>query len=55
MNYQAFKKFVTENGYTISILRCDNAPPTDALLDLMDRVGLNRYESFVLRLQQESK
>ncbi len=53
MNYAAFKKLVQVKGWTIRFLRSDDASPTEELLDVMDAVGLTRYESFVLRLQQE--
>lgn len=53
MTYAEFKAIVREHGWTIRQLRSDDAPPTPELLELMDRIGLARYERFVLRLQQE--
>lgn len=53
MTYARFKTIVAENGWTIRQLRSDDAPPTAALLDLMDRLGLHNYERYVLRLQAE--
>lgn len=37
-------------GYTLSQLRCDE-PPTPDLLDLIDLVGMDRWERYVGRLQ----
>lgn len=44
-----FKQLIAERGYTKAQLRCDVAPGPD-LLDLMDRIGLSRYESWITRL-----
>jgi hypothetical protein len=55
MNYDEFKALVLANGWTIRQLRSDDAPPSPELLDLMDRIGLVRYERFVLRLQREAQ
>ena len=54
MSYTQFKAFVFKKGWTTAQLRCD-VPPTDELLAFMDSVGLNRYESFVIRLEKESQ
>lgn len=53
MNYAMFKKIVTANGWTLRTLRCDDAPPPAEMLELMDRVGLAKYERFVLRFERE--
>ncbi len=53
MTYDNFKKIVTERGWDIATLRCDNAPPTPELLDVMERFGLTRYENFTLRYERE--
>lgn len=50
MTYSQFKVVVAE--VSIRQLRCDE-PPTDALLAIMDRVGIDRYERYVLRLEAE--
>ena len=52
MNYAAFKKAVLSSGWTVAQLRCD-VPPTADILDLMDVVGLNKYEKFVLKFIAE--
>jgi hypothetical protein len=54
MNYATFKRRVQENGWTLSQLRCDE-PPTDELLAVMDTLGLEKYERFVLRLEAETR
>jgi hypothetical protein len=53
MNYAMFKKVVREKGWTLPLLRSENAPPTGELLDFMTGIGLYRYESFVLRYERE--
>jgi hypothetical protein len=50
MSYQRFCKEVS--GYSIGQLRCDDAAPTEGLLALMDRIGLEQYERYVLRLER---
>jgi hypothetical protein len=44
---------VKAKGWTIRVLRSDDAPPSDDLLALMDQVGLGTYEQYVLRLERE--
>ncbi len=53
MTYVAFKKWAAKEGLTLAQLRCDDAPPTGPMLDVMDRIGLAAYERFVARLQRE--
>ena len=52
MNYSEFKQFVSQNQWSISVLRC-NAPPPAELFAVMDELGLDTYERFVLRYEQE--
>ena len=52
MRYADFKALVAKMGWTMPQLRCDE-PPTEDLLVLMDALGLDRYERFVLALQAE--
>ena len=54
MTYTEFKKWVAGMGLTLAQLRCDDAPPTSQMLEVMDRIGLATYERFVGRLQRES-
>lgn len=35
-------------------LRCE-IPPTEAVLELMDEVGLNRYERYVLKVEESRR
>jgi hypothetical protein len=53
MTYEAFREVVKAKGWTIRVLRSDDAPPSDDLLALMDQVGLGTYEQYVLRLERE--
>ena len=53
MTYQQFKKWVAERGYTVRQLRCDDAPPTAEMEEVMSRIGLDRYERYVLRYERE--
>lgn len=53
MKYEEFKKLVKEKCWTIADLRCDNAPPTEELLEVMDQMGLEKYERYVLKLETE--
>jgi hypothetical protein len=53
MTYAEFKKVVAEKGWTVPVLRSDSAPPTRELLDLMDELGLKKYEQFVMRYERE--
>lgn len=46
-----FGQFVKDvEGIALPVLRCDDAPPTEKVLELMDKYG-EKYESFVLRHQ----
>ena len=54
MTYAEFRRWAIEGGYTSRELRCDDAPPSDELLEVMDRVGLAKYETFVNRFAAES-
>lgn len=47
MTYAAFKRLVLWHGYTLAQLRCD-VRPTREILDLIERVGHERYERYVL-------
>ena len=51
MTYKQFTKVVDDKRLSLAQLRCD-VPPIPAVLALIDDAG-NRYEKFVLRLQQE--
>lgn len=53
MSYREFKKIIEEKGWSIPFLRSDDAPPTDELMELLDRVGLNRYETLLTRYCRE--
>lgn len=53
MTYASFLKTVRAAGYTVVTLRCDDAPPTAELLDLMSECGLAKYERFVLKYERE--
>jgi hypothetical protein len=52
--FVAFQALVTEQGWTLGQLRCD-APPTEELLEAMDRIGLATWEKYVLRWERESQ
>lgn len=52
MTYAQFRSEVIAKGITLAQLRCDE-PATDDVLDLIDRCGVDLYESFVYRLQKE--
>ncbi len=59
MTYTAFRKEVFRLGLTVAQLRCDE-PPIDSVNDLIDSFGqnqrgLDRYESFVIRFQNETE
>jgi hypothetical protein len=54
-SYKEFCRTVAEHGWTIADLRCDNAAPSEELLELMDAIGLGRYEAYVLRLEKSAK
>ena len=53
MTYAEFVKLVREKGWTVPVLRSENAPPPPELFDLMARIGLAKYERFVLRYERE--
>lgn len=53
MTYAEFKRLVAEKGWTVAVLRSENAPPTEELLALMDELGLTKYERFVIRYTRE--
>jgi hypothetical protein len=53
MTYAEFKQLIALNGWTVRALRCDDAPPTPAMYEVMDIIGLAKYERFVLRYQRE--
>jgi hypothetical protein len=50
--YGLFVQEVIGQRWSLAELRCDK-PPTDQLLDLMDRLGLAKYESFVMRWEND--
>lgn len=52
--YEAFRRVVTEKGWTLAQLRCDSAPPSPEMWEVMERVGLADWERFVLRLEREA-
>jgi hypothetical protein len=54
MTYAQFKKLVKASGWSIPYLRSEKAPPGNDLLELMDSIGLNKYERFVLRFEREA-
>ena len=51
MTCAEFIEAVRRGGWTVRQLRSDDAPPTD---DLMDRVGLQKYERYVLRYEKDA-
>jgi hypothetical protein len=51
MKFKDFVKAVREAGWSLSQLRCEGPPPP-ALEQFITVVGLDRYESYVLRLEQ---
>ncbi len=53
MSYQEFRQRVLAAGWTIAQLRCD-VPPSRAILDLMDEVGLDCWERYVNRMERKS-
>lgn len=55
MTYTAFKALVLARGWTIRQLRSDDAPPSPELAELIERVGLVKYERFVLKMQNEGE
>jgi hypothetical protein len=52
--YTAFKAWAIANGLSVRQLRCDDARPTEEMIEVMDRLGLEKYERFVLCLERES-
>jgi hypothetical protein len=52
MTYREFKRLVQEAGWTLAEMRFDVRPPEE-LLRLLDRLGLKKYERFVLKWQTE--
>jgi hypothetical protein len=52
MTYKGFCRTVAEHGWTIADLRCEDAPPSAELLEVMDAIGLGRYEAYVLRFEK---
>ena len=55
MTYKDFCQTVAEHGWTVADLRCDNAPPSEELLEIMDVLGLDKYEAFVVRFEKGQK
>jgi len=53
MKYSQFKRVIQQHGWTLAELCCDNAPPSERLLLLMDCLGLEKYERFVKKLEKE--
>jgi hypothetical protein len=51
MTFNQFERMVQDQGLSLSELRCDVAP-SEAVLEIMDRIGLDRYEQFVMRLDR---
>jgi hypothetical protein len=54
MRYEAWKALVRASGWTPGQLRCDE-PPTDEMLEAMDRAGLDAWERYVRRLEREGE
>ncbi len=53
VTYATFLKAVRRRGLTLQQLRGDVRPTEDTLY-LMDALGLDRYERFVLRFERET-
>ena len=53
MTYEEFVALVKVNGWTIAVLRSENAPPPASLLAIMDEIGLTQYERLVMQYQRE--
>jgi hypothetical protein len=51
MTFKEFWRLVVQQGWTLAQLRCD-VRPTEDLLALMDELGLDRYERYVLRAER---
>lgn len=54
MQYNAFLKLVAENRWTLADLRCE-VRPSEELLEVMGQVGLDRYEEFVTRFEEDGQ
>jgi hypothetical protein len=48
MRYSQFVDLVRARGWSVPQLRCD-VTPTQEVLDLMDNIGLEKFEDFVMR------
>ncbi len=49
MTFKQFKDLVLSRGWSLAELRCD-VPPSPDILDLIEQIGLKRYEAYVRRL-----
>ena len=49
MSYELWKLIVRKNKWSLAELRCD-VRPSKEMLAVMDEMGLDRWEKFVLRL-----
>lgn len=54
MSYADFVECVKKHKWTMSQVRFDESPPPE-LVELMDQLGLRRYEMFALRYERESR
>ncbi len=52
MSYRKFVDLAEYHGWTLAQLRCDERPES-AMLNAMDRLGLDRWERYVTRLAKE--
>jgi hypothetical protein len=52
MDWREFCYCVAAGKFKLSELRCDT-PPCPKLIELMDTVGLDKYERFVRRFELE--
>ena len=51
MQFKEFAAIVKAHNYSIHQLRCD-VPPCQGIFELMDILGLPKYEQYVARLEQ---